>query len=827
MSDRIYNKLYVNRNRDEGSEKILLGYQHDGKELILKADKETYFHIPFYTKPISLKDSSLIVDGATGGPFPAASDRIFKNRKNFGNVTPNGDPISDVADGVWFCSWLYKDPQGVLRWMDRMYNPGSFKFSIAIAQLSEGPVYTPNDPIFRDVPSKMMFEPGVMYKYFHVGESTANNIVSTLGGLSGEYIKLDLKNWNTNQVNSVSGIEPAIATTATTSELYTIDEDPGRVTNPVIRFDNNKNTEVILTYNSSYCPTNEFTLAFWAQSPNWNDAQTTQLVGNFSSGGGYGVFVQTLSSYPFFVIPETNYGHVLYVNEGLIGYLDKSVQITQQIFASPKLIAIDFDQNVVVCNSDNSGTIYKIDNTGKIIASTKKLKTPFTFSGVDELPVEMLIGKNNSVIIRTNIALYTFNFKLELVNTLIQQTSLSAVSSYRYNSEADFFELDISNDVFDSKFIETTQWFIPRSDQNLYKKQNGNETLYHVFSDKATNVAIDPYDRLWVLHGRNSLTVIDSKSEPLSDPVLTTDVGLDINHEQKNISFFCVYDRESQTRQWNCVIYYSDEPYLYIHDMSGQLINTISILALFNSTTLSVLNQDANQFKFLAKGDFTGYEHRRIFKNLSPYNNQTQLVLRASLKDKTQEELTFTQFSSQASISNWDNDSWQHIIVTLRNKKFSVYVGEQLLMELPYSAQYELSYDNQPLFFIGSSAGSQTGFNDEIGYVSSIFNGEFEDIKIYNYCLENNKFQFFLRSSIPADDIYWTLPVPNIQYIETVERMFKNKLPGSKAPFYKIKLKGTAIQDTKTRQIIEDQIKQMVTQLQPMYVDLIEVLWVD
>lgn len=827
MSERIYNKLYVNRNREEGSEKILLGYQHDGKELILKADQETYFHTPFYTKPISLNNSSLIIDGATGGPFPAASDRIFKNRKNYGNVTANGDPISDVADGVWFCSWLYKDSQGVVKWMDRLYNPGSFKYSIAISQLSEGPVYTPNDPIFRDVPSNMMLEPGVMYRYFHVGETSAKTIIDTLGGLSGEYIKMNLENWNTAQVNSVSGIEPVISTTASNNELYAIDKDPGRVSNPTLRFDNNKNAEVVLEYDPSYCPTNEFSLAFWAQSPNWNDTQTTQLVGNFSSGGGYGIFVQTLSSYPFFVIPETNYGHVLYVNEGAVGFLDKSVQITQQIFASPKLIAIDFEQNVVVCNYDNSGTMYKLDNAGKIICSTKKLSTPFIFQGATELPLEMIIGKNNSIIVRTDVAIYTFNSRLELVNTLIQQSSLSAVSSFRYDADLDFYELAVTNNVLDCKFIETTQWYIPYPDQNLYKKQNDTETLYHIFADKATNIAIDPYDRLWVLHGKNSLTILDSKLEPLSEPIITTNVGLDSEHVQKNISFFCSYDRETQTKHWNCVVYYSDEPYVYIFDMSGQMTNTISILALFNSVAIAALDQNPANFKFLAKGDFTGYEHRRVFKNLTPYNNQTQLVLRTALKDKTKDEPNFAHFSAQTSISNWDNGGWKHIILTLRNKKFSVYTGEQLMFELPYSAQYELSYDNQPLFFIGTPTGSQAGFNDEIGYVSSIFNGNFQDIKIYNYCLENNKFQFFLRSSIPADDIYWTLPVPNIQYIEKVERMFKNKLPGSKTPFYKIKLKGTAIQDSQTRQIIENQIKQMVVQLQPMHVDLIEVLWVD
>ena len=828
MSDRIYNKLYVNRNREEGYEKILLGYQHDGKELVLKADQETYFHIPFYTTPVALKDSSLIIDGATGGPFPAASDRIFKNRKNYGNVTPNGDPISDVADGVWFCSWLYKNSQGVVRWMDRMYNPGSFKFSIAIAQLSEGPVYTPNDPIFRDIPSKMMFEPGVMYRYFHVGEKTAKDLVTTFAGVSGEYIKLNLENWGTTEVNSITSLQPTIQTTATTTQLYQNGEGTDRVTSPFISFDHNKDLEVVLDYDSSYCPTNEFTLAFWSQSPNWNNTQATQLVGNFSTGGGYGIFVQTLSSYPFFVIPETNFGHILYVNEGGVGFLDKSVQITPQVNASPRLVAIDFDHNVVVCNYDNSGTIYKLDNAGKIVCSTKKLAIPFTFPDANELPIELLIGKNDSVIVRTNLAIYTFNSRLELENTLIQESSLSAVSSFRYNSETDFYEFNVQNQVWDSKFIETTQWFVPLSAQDLYRKEGSSSAeLFHQFSDKATNIGVDPYDRLWILHGNNSLTILNSTNDPLSDPILTTDVGLDVKHGQKNISFFCSYDRETQTRQWNSIVYYSDEPYLYIFDMQGQLTNTINVNSLFNSVNLNILGQSSENFKFLSKGDFTGYEHKRVFKNLSPYNNQTQLVLRASLKDKTKEDLTFAQFKAQASIGDWDANSWQHVIVVLRNKKFKVYVGEQLLMELPYSARYELSYENQPLLFIGTPGGSQSGLNQEIEFLASIFNGKFEDIKLYNYALEENKFQMFLRSSIPADDIYWTLPVPNIQYIEKVERMFKHKLPGSKTTFYKIKLKGTTIQDLQTRQIIEDQIKTMVSDLQPMYTDLIEVLWVD
>ena len=98
MNSRNYNKLYVSQNRELGSEKLLLGYHGDAKETILLKDSETFFHIPFYTTPLRLDESTLIREGATGGPFPAAADRIYKSRKNYGNVTANGNP-SDIADG--------------------------------------------------------------------------------------------------------------------------------------------------------------------------------------------------------------------------------------------------------------------------------------------------------------------------------------------------------------------------------------------------------------------------------------------------------------------------------------------------------------------------------------------------------------------------------------------------------------------------------------------------------------------------------------------------------------------------------------------------------
>ena len=46
MNQREYNKIYVNRNREEGSQQLLLGYKQNEKEITFLKDTETYFHVP-------------------------------------------------------------------------------------------------------------------------------------------------------------------------------------------------------------------------------------------------------------------------------------------------------------------------------------------------------------------------------------------------------------------------------------------------------------------------------------------------------------------------------------------------------------------------------------------------------------------------------------------------------------------------------------------------------------------------------------------------------------------------------------------------------------
>lgn len=1146
MGAREYNKIYVHSDREEGSEKILLGYKNDLAALTLQKDQETIFHIPLYTDSLNVSKSTLIADGATAGPFPAASDRIFKNNKNYGATTPAGN-TSDIANGLWYCSWLHKDEFGKVQWKDRFYNPGFFKQNTARTQLLE---YVPHNPIYEDRPSKLTLEQGVQYKYFHIGEKYAKHIVSTYGGISGEFLAMDLNGWGTDKVDiSNSPKTVNVVTNDPSNNIYIQLTDSDRVSSTNLNFNNNYETAVSINYDPSYNSSNEFTLSFWAHSNSWENSQSTQLVGNYTNKGGYGIFLDTLSSYPFFVIPETGYGHLLLVNEKFESFLDKSIHPTVMLTSTPSFVAVNSDNEVItievnqfhkVKKFDHTGILVKettlesvefpepkteeekignywakvsyeggiseidistdysiwsaINNKGEISISSDKgvswtvkediinctnigisqnglvqnvitndgkiwisydagktwnqtFNTVVSLTGIEltyvsvsqvgqfqaiaayddyiyispdygiswhrrafnntwkkilvsndgefvlaltesqfyistdygntwfprleanawtdiamsqngsiqavttnggdiyistdygqtwnatpnttndwsaigmsgngriqtavanykkstriymsfdygstwtlkqsipqtninkatikvsddgkiqlivtpdssvyisrenrlmseystiETPLQLLCGKNDEILVITDKARYTYDRDLTLLNAISWRTLENTVAAYSYNTRRDIAELISVENVYDCKFIGTDCYCISATDDaatdgNLYVKYASTNT-YEIYADlgptsKSSTFSIDPYNRIWLMHDNNKITVYDTNRPPGSDPVISTfSIGSDISYAKKNISFMCVYDRETNTRNWRAVVYYGDSgknidnPQVYIINMEGRLIKTIDILSLFDLYVVKLLKQSQENMEFLASGDFTGYEFRRVFNNLSPYKNKSQIVLKATLTDSTNKNSPLVHIKEYWPIDDWSFRKWQHFVLTLRNKTFKLYNNSIPILTRSYLGSQDLTFLTQPSFFIGSPVGIRFGFNYEIKNTSAIFNGSIQDIKVYNYAIQQENLEMFLRASILADDVQWTIPTPMVQYIETIERFFKNKIPGAKSSLFNIKVCGMEIKDPGTRKIIEEGIRELVSKIKPAYTDMIKVKWID
>lgn len=831
-NQRKYNKIYVNKNREDGSEGVSLGYQYDENEIILSKDKDTYFHVPPNAVSIKLADTDLIANGAVAGIFPAASDRVFKNQKGYGNVTPNGN--SSTENGMWFCSWLrLNEETNVPQWMDRYYQPGKFDYNKAINQLFDLPEYVvPNGPVFVDVPSSMVFEPGVMYRYFHLGERSATDILTTFEGVDQSRLKMHLLNWGTSKVDrSPNALDVGVQTNADNTSLlyYPAFNDGSRIINSSINFENTYNTSVKVNYNSNYLFENEFTWSFWAYSQDWQTSPSTQLIGNLSTrGGGVGVFIDTLETFPFIAIPETTYGHVLFLNEKGVGYLDKSIQ-TRSSTVMPICFGIDSNNNVVICNDDVTGMIYKMDHSGNILKTTKNTtdtSTLFTFPLSGERPKQLLCGMDDDFYVVTNLATHQFDVNFNHKGSVSAPCEINSIAAFRYNLSLGTVALEICTNVLDVKFSEQIKWSISLNG-DLYK----NDALFQTFGN-ATKFSISPTGELWVVHGINLISIVDPNLAINKSIINQLQIGSDVLDDgkvrKKNISFTKRFDKKTSTNEWNCVIYYTDEKILYFYELTGKLSKITDLSTLFDFSLIQRLSQNIEAVEFLSNGDFTGYERQRIFSKLPPYYNEPQLCIKASTKDTSKLNLVFNcPIKKFTSIKDWEKDSWKHFILTYKNKQLSLFCNNENVGTLSIKGQDVLYFDNQPSFFIGSPTGATFGLNTELGYASNIFNGKIGDIRIYDYAINPSNFNMFQIASTVAQDLIWPLPVPSTQYVEHIERMFKHKLPGFKSQFFKLKLTGTKITDKATRLIVEEEIRDLINESKPAYSDLLQIEWID
>lgn len=829
---RLYNKLYVDRNREDGIQNILLGYKHDKKEIVLHKDTETYFHVPVLSEPIRLVDSNLVEGGAVGGPFPAASDRIYKNQENYGNYTPYGD--STTSDGMWFCSWLYYNP--ITRessWLDRFYNPGQFNYNKAIDELTLAPSYQTSNPVFVDRPSRMVFEQGVLYKYFHVGEKTYQQLVSTLAGLSSERLLMSLTDWTSPSAIDISNnkLPVKLQTNGTNNFIFTVDNTKETfLFSDVVDFDNAFTTDLFVDYDSKYLPENEFTLGFWTNSDRWKENSFTHLVGNYSSRGeGVSISIEDSTATPVMVIPETYYGHLLFLNEKGEGFLDKNLQ-DGSARTNPSLFAIDSENNVVVCDLSGTSVIFKVDQAGDILATTKDYLdevSMFNFLTTTERPIQMLCGENDWVHILTTNAVYTLDDSLHFVKSAPHKYS-NTVMAFSYNKNNSTVRLEVVDDVNDVKFIEQTKWSIKTSDGNLYK----NDILHQTFLDKASKLAIGPDDNIWILHGDNKVSIVDPNADTNKTIKQTLTVGSPISilkpvSRQRNINFINQFDRDTNTRKYICVIYYSDERILYYYSLEGVLQNIVYINELFNTVIIQKKKQKYSSFTFEGTGDFTSYENKRVFKNASTFANKQQLILRVGLKDQLQVQTSYKLFKRSTPIDEWQDQSWHFISLTLKNRTYTLYIDGIEKIKFPVTGRHVVTYNTQPAFRIGSAVGNKEGFNNEVQYTSNIFNGKIADVKIYDYALTPDQLNFFLQASNKSENVFWMCPTPSIQYVEQIERVYKHKLPGFKSNLFNLKLLGTQITDPKTRKIIEDEIRMMVEKTKPAYIDLLKIEWID
>jgi hypothetical protein len=819
LQQRNYYKIFTGTNQTGGYDKIHLGYEAKTVEVVFKKDSTTYFHVPFFASVQSILDSTLIGDGAVPGTIPALSDRIFKKRGGYDNTTPWGKPT--IQDGTWLCSWLYKknDADNTSPvWYDRYYNPGSINYSDALQQgISTVADYNNNNPVYIDVVSQLILEPGVLYQYYHNGEQSATDTVKTFAGSNNDRLRLNIDNWNKNTVDN-SIYNNTIIIDNFKPSWVTVPYDPGYTDRNILTFDNTDFIDAKVIYNKSYTLPDEFTLSFWVYNKDWNNATSTQLVGNLNKGG-YGIVYNNLNYNPFYVVPESTYGHLIYFNQDNNIYYDQNLGFSLTKISTPVYTSINSNSEVIVLDSNNS-LLTKYDHQGNNITYSKdSAGNIFYIPGISK---QLAIDGNNNTIVVTTSGTYTFD------QSLIYQTSTS--TTYTSNSEV-IFDANgnvhiIQNCLAAIYDKNNTLWTIDISGDLYRTLPGGVKTFYlDLPTTSIARLAIDPYNNLWIVNYTSSIIKLNL------DTLTTTTINIGISQpntttNSKNISFINTYDRLTNSFTWYALLYSNIDKILYQADLNGNILKTTNLpntLYLLDPLTSA---QNNNALSFTCKGDFTGYEWRRIF-NKTLYTNNSQVQFKLTTRTPSPFNTLYYTYTLSAPAQYLTNNMWHLITATYKNNTLSLFIDDYIRGTLTIPSNLLLNYDFRNNLYIGTPNGKSDNLNREINSTSIIWNGAIDAIKIYDYAIDSTFIKYFIREKTIASDIVWNVQTTPLQYIETIDRFFKHKVPGSKSNFFNIKINGTQIIDPDTRLQIENNIIQSIQTLKPAYTELLNVEWLD
>lgn len=768
ISLRDYNKIFSGANEDGGKEKISLSYEVTSKQLVLYTDVHNIFTYPTYAISMPLSDTSLIDDGAFGGTYPQASDRI----KYANTCIPLDEYSMKDPFGVYLTTWLYKselNSESDPVWIDRWYNPGYLSEKEAFLE-----PYGSGHSGIKDSTSRFYLLTGTEYDYFHYGNYTNNNVLTAYDNS----LELHFENWNEPGVQLVNAEIKNDSHLIVNRDIPVIEkpynesiianETKPRVINKVredgILDITNNAAYGNISYTSATELDNNFSFSTWFKTNDWKNGNYHHLVSNgFRSG--WNLKLNNGFYNPLLTFMTNTSGIVVYNVEGKLVY-----NYSLNLYAISSYATDENLYTYILGRETNVSdpTIFKLDlTTGTVVDSVTA-----------NLTDEKILFNNVGVV---SGVLNTNDFDLS--------GNLSACS----------YPFDFDN--YGNKWEA-------RGPAGIFR----NDTL--IYDVSALDIICSHDDRIWTIVYKNNtynLYIYDVSQIDiiLTNPVLTLNNTLDYENVLpisgvNNILFDLVYVNNETI----AYIIDLDLNHIYRTDLNGKVVFTDNFY-----------NPNSDTF---IKNSFSTYKWNRKF-NYIKNNRNTIVELKVAEKD-INDNVTINTLQYNTSGLLVDN-AWHHFAVTMGNSAINLYVDTVNVGQLSCNSIYHI-YETPIL--LGTRV-SKTNIltsvlkNDYYDY----FRGYADDFRLYNKTISQSDIEHIYTDKFRYKDLIFNVSTISLYYIEEIDRFFKFKLPGSKSPYYNIKISGLGVVNSDTKAIIESIIKNSVKYIAPAYSELYRIIWVE
>ena len=787
---RYYENLFTGVKQEKGNSNIGIGYSSYTLTKTFKSDALSYFHIPYNIYPfekLNINDSSLAISGATSSDNPYYSDKIFKKLNNYKYSSPFGE-VSNTATNAYLCSWLSGgndiNDKGV--WLDRYYNPSTISYYDALVGTSSNFLtmdfeslsqITNNDNSvydLYDVTSNLTFEKGALYAYHHVGNENSKTYVDTL---------------SSNLI--VNGIEYYFTT------LY----DRKIYENEII-FDSNYFAKVLSEPLDLVSPFDNFSLSVDISNENWSLPFGSQIIGNYTNKG-FGIFNYRK------ITPYT-----LTFNNNQVFLFNTQGEVIRTITTENNIVSVQkFEPNSIFLVFDEEGFVTKYSYIGTTL---DKKFLPFL--------------KNNS-----RKSFYSYgNYTFILINSDWYRVD-SNILSYKEDSELNYNLVDISGGDPQSIVSRNNNVFLlsgynPKIYGNEIYYINSSELFYYNILSEKIGVKIDgdindyvflDNGSIYVIYDNNKIAVVDNLDNNIGfggskTQLLSTITGFN-NSIGKGIDKIDEFYNKQKIDNFLTIVSLSS------NDTDGKLVYTRVDENLENSSnTLTGITSP-----------LTGFENNYNVNNYdylnNNYDNGENITCKVKLPN-IYDVQTFETATLTYPLSNL-SPGYHNFTVTFDtlNGLFQFYIDGKSVDKYAFdSGKYSFGtiFDNS--IYIGTEASyGNNKLNDNLNDVNYYNYGQFKlkDFYMYNTPLYLYDIANIVRSKYKIQDLHFELPTGKRNYVENIERFFKNKLPGRKSNLVNVSIQDTGITDKPLQDDISEEIVSGIYKVLPANTKLNKVVW--
>jgi hypothetical protein len=176
---------------------------------------------------------------------------------------------------------------------------------------------------------------------------------------------------------------------------------------------------------------------------------------------------------------------------------------------------------------------------------------------------------------------------------------------------------------------------------------------------------------------------------------------------------------------------------------------------------------------------------------------------------------------------------WHHFAIILDsvNGEYRGYVDTKEIFKYKFDAsKYVFSNILRNNISVGASPFySNTTFDNFYKSKQPYFavnNLTIDNIKFYNASLNQQEVKFLSYDKFPPSDMRFQLDYGNRNYIDTISRISRHKLPGRKSPFIDIVINDSLITDINLQKYYETIFLKELKQILPSYIRINKISWV-